>query len=71
MKGTVTYWILVDNEKVGEFTALTELNERQKLNAAYSYGKSQGIEGFGLKGIRIFRANTKNDYKVNGHGNNN
>jgi hypothetical protein len=59
------YWVLVDGEKVGEIETLSLLNMRQKEEAAQIYGKRHGITSFGLKGIQLYKAVNKDDYKIN------
>lgn len=55
MKGTATYRVIVDGQKITEFTALTTLTECQIDSIAWDYAQKWGLRNFGLNGVQVKR----------------
>ena len=54
------YWVLVDNEKIGEFCSIAALSDVQRKQDAVRYADHIGHTGK----VEIVKAQTKWDFKV-------
>lgn len=60
------YWLTLDGHKVREIKTSTSLTDCQKEAVIYEYAKENGLNNFGIKGvkIRLDRVQTQQDMPI-------